>query len=111
MENGDTVYADYSCWELTITVACVFQERSIVLSTYIMCGFSNLSSCGICIGTLSALAPSRMHDINKHVVLACVAGNIANFLTACVAGKWRSKEWFAIRPGDNGLPWSDGPMG
>ena len=69
------------------------------MSTYILCGISSISSCGVCIGALSALAPSRMHDIIKHVVWACVAGNIACLLTGCVAGKWWSLEM---------LLWSDG---
>ena len=57
-----------------------------MMSTYILCGFSNISALGMCIGALTAMVPQRAKDILKHVVMAGVAGNIACFLTGCVAG-------------------------
>ncbi|XP_052806042.1 solute carrier family 28 member 3-like [Mya arenaria] len=64
----------------------LLSDRSTVISTYALCGFSNLSSIGIMIGALGAMAPSRKSDITRVVVRAMIAGNVACFMTACIAG-------------------------
>lgn len=64
----------------------VSQDRSTVIATYALCGFSNVGSIGIMIGSLGAMAPSRKKDITKVVVRAMIAGNVACFMTACIAG-------------------------
>lgn len=80
--NGDIVYDD-----LNITlVGGVLSERSVVISTYALCGFSNISSIGIMLGALGAMAPSRKSDLSQVVVRAMIAGNVACFMTACIAG-------------------------
>ena len=63
------------------------QDRSVVISTYALCGFSNIGSMGIMCGALGAMAPSRIKDISKLVFTAMIAGNVACFMTACIAGK------------------------
>jgi len=63
------------------------QDRSTVISTYALCGFSNLASMGIMIGALGAMAPNRKADITKVVFRAMIAGNVACFMTACIAGR------------------------
>lgn len=65
----------------------MLQDRSIVISTYALCGFSNLASIGVMIGALGAMAPTRKRDITKIVIRAMIAGNVACFMTACIAGK------------------------
>ena len=61
-------------------------ERAKIIATYALCGFSNLGSLGIQIGGISALAPSRQPDLAQLSVRALIAGSIACFMTACVAG-------------------------
>lgn len=61
-------------------------ERSTVIATYALCGFSNLGSIGICIGGLGAIAPDRKGDLAAVSLRALAAGSAACFLTACVAG-------------------------
>ncbi|KAK7087825.1 solute carrier family 28 member 3-like [Littorina saxatilis] len=61
-------------------------ERSVVISTYALCGFSNLSSMGLMLGALGGMAPSRRSDISGLVFRAMIAGNVACFMTACIAG-------------------------
>ncbi|XP_021374213.1 solute carrier family 28 member 3-like isoform X1 [Mizuhopecten yessoensis] len=81
-DNGDIVYDD-----LNITlIGGVLSERSVVISTYALCGFSNISSIGIMLGALGAMAPSRKSDLSQVVVRAMIAGNVACFMTACIAG-------------------------
>jgi len=61
-------------------------ERSRAIATFAVCGFANVSSIGIQIGGLGALAPSRKQDIAQLGVRALIAATLANFMTACVAG-------------------------
>lgn len=61
-------------------------QRSHVIATFAVCGFANVSSIGIQIGGLGALAPSRRQDIAVLGLRALVAASLANFMTACVAG-------------------------
>ena len=61
-------------------------ERASIIATYALCGFSNLGSIGIQIGGISAISPSRQQDLARVSVRALIAGSIACFMTACVAG-------------------------
>ncbi|CAG0898788.1 unnamed protein product, partial [Cyprideis torosa] len=67
------------------TKAQAISERSIVISTYALCGFSNLASVGIQLGGLGAMAPDRRSDLSRVVFRALIAGSMACFLTACIA--------------------------
>ena len=61
-------------------------ERTTIIATYALCGFSNLGSIGIQIGGLSAIAPNRQQDLALLGLRAMIAGSLACFLTACVTG-------------------------
>ena len=61
-------------------------ERAKIIATYALCGFSNLGSIGIQIGGISAIAPSCQQDLAQLSARALIAGSIACFMTACVAG-------------------------
>ena len=61
-------------------------QRSIIIATYALCGFANLGSIGIQIGGLSAIAPERQQDLAVLGLRAMIAGSLACFQTACVAG-------------------------
>ena len=61
-------------------------ERSQIISTYALCGFSNIGSIGIQIGGIGALAPQRQGDLARLGVRAMIAGSLACFMTACIAG-------------------------
>jgi CNT family concentrative nucleoside transporter len=60
--------------------------RSFTIATFALCGFANFSSIGIQIGGIGALAPTRRHDLARLGFRAMVAGTLANFLTATIAG-------------------------
>jgi len=60
--------------------------RTFTIATYALCGFANLSSIGIQIGGIGALAPERKQDLARLGLRALLAGTFANFLTACIAG-------------------------
>jgi len=61
-------------------------EKSIIISTYILCGFSNFASIGIQIGGIGALAPSRRSDLSKLGFKALIAGTMASLFTAVIVG-------------------------
>lgn len=61
-------------------------EKSIIISTYILCGFSNFASIGIQIGGIGALAPSRRGDLSKLGFKALIAGTMASLFTAVIVG-------------------------
>jgi CNT family concentrative nucleoside transporter len=60
--------------------------RSFTIATFALCGFANFSSIGIQIGGIGALAPTRRHDLARLGLRAMLAGTLANFLTATIAG-------------------------
>ena len=60
--------------------------KSFTIATFALCGFANLSSIGIQIGGIGALAPNRRHDLARLGLRAMFAGTLANFMTATIAG-------------------------
>lgn len=61
-------------------------DRSLLIASYALCGFANISSIGIQIGGIGALAGHKKSTIAKLGLLAVLGGNLACFLSACIAG-------------------------
>jgi len=62
------------------------EQKSIIIATYILCGFANFASIGIQIGGIGALAPKRRGDLSKLGVLALIGGTLASLFTAVIVG-------------------------
>lgn len=60
--------------------------KTIIMATFALCGFANLSSIAIQIGGIGPLAPERTSDLAKLGVRAVMAGTMANLMTATIAG-------------------------
>lgn len=60
--------------------------RSVTVLTYALCSFANFGSLGILIGGITVLAPDRKKEVTGLGLLALLAGLLAGFLTATVAG-------------------------
>lgn len=60
--------------------------KARLVATYALCGFANLSSIGIQIGGIGGLAPSRKSDLAVLGLRAVLAGSLASFMTATLAG-------------------------
>jgi CNT family concentrative nucleoside transporter len=60
--------------------------KSIIIATYILCGFSNFASIGIQIGGIGSLAPSRKGDLSKLGFKALIGGTLASLFTAVIVG-------------------------
>ena len=63
-----------------------FEEKSVIIATYILCGFANFASIGIQIGGIGSLAPKRRADLSKLGILALIAGTLASLFTAVIVG-------------------------
>jgi CNT family concentrative nucleoside transporter len=68
------------------TGAVALAPRSAVILAYGLLGFANLSSIGIQIGGIGGLAPERRSEIARFGLRAMVAGNLAAFMSASLAG-------------------------
>lgn len=64
----------------------VLSKRSVIIATYALCGFANVGSIGIQLGGIGGIAPSRKADLARIAVKAMLAGTLAAFMTATVAG-------------------------
>jgi concentrative nucleoside transporter, CNT family len=62
------------------------EQKSIIIATYALCGFSNFASIGIQIGGIGALAPEKRTQLSQLGIRALLGGTIACLLTASVAG-------------------------
>ena len=60
--------------------------RSFTIATFALCGFANISSIGIQIGGLGALAPNRRGDLARIGFRAMIAGTMANLMSAAIVG-------------------------
>ncbi len=60
--------------------------RSFIIATYALCGFANFGSIAIQIGGISALVPSRRNDLARLGLRAMIAGALASWQTAAIAG-------------------------
>lgn len=78
-------YAYVSMGEL-LNEGAFTEQRSVIIATYILCGFANFASIGIQIGGISALAPTRRSDLSKLGVRALIGGTLASLFTAVIVG-------------------------
>ena len=61
-------------------------EKSVVMVTYMLCGFSNFSSIGIQLGGIGALAPERRQDLGALAMRALLGASLACLLTGAIVG-------------------------
>lgn len=60
--------------------------KSVIIGTYVLCGFANFASIGIQVGGIGAIAPSKKPVLAKYGVLSLIAGTLACMLTATTVG-------------------------
>jgi CNT family concentrative nucleoside transporter len=66
------------------TVKDMLDPRSVTIATFALCGFANLSSIGIQIGGIGALAPNKRSELAKLGFRAMLAGTMANLMSASI---------------------------
>jgi CNT family concentrative nucleoside transporter len=71
---------------LTHRLAAPLSEKGTLIISFAICGFANFSSVGMQIGGIGALVPERRADLAKLGMRALVAGTLASYLSATIAG-------------------------
>ncbi|MCD3257393.1 NupC/NupG family nucleoside CNT transporter, partial [Clostridium botulinum C] len=78
--NEFVAYAQFSKLQATLN------PKTVMILTYALCGFANISSIGIQIGGIGGLAPEKRKDIAKMGVKAMIGGLLTTCLTGTIAG-------------------------
>jgi CNT family concentrative nucleoside transporter len=76
----------YAQFGRDLNAGAAISPRSAVITAYALLGFANFSSIGIQIGGIGGLAPGRRSDLARFGLRAMLAGNLAAFLSATLAG-------------------------
>jgi CNT family concentrative nucleoside transporter len=79
-------FVAYSQLGADLAGGVVIQPRSAIIATYALLGFANFSSIAIQIGGIGGLAPERKGEIARLGLKAMIAGNLAAFTSASIAG-------------------------
>lgn len=61
-------------------------SKSVIMATYMLCGFANFASIGIQIGGIGSLAPGQRKTLSEFGLKAVIGGSIASLLSATIAG-------------------------
>ncbi len=61
-------------------------NKSVIMATYMLCGFANFASIGIQIGGIGSLAPSQRKTLSQFGLKAVLGGSLASLLSATIAG-------------------------
>ena len=79
-------FVAYSSFADDLGRGIVLSPRSVIITTYALLGFANFSSIAIQIAGIGGLAPERRADIARLGFRAMIAGNLAAFMSASIAG-------------------------
>jgi len=81
-----TVFNEFLGYAKLQTYLSVLSERSVIIATYALCGFANFGSMGILIAGLSTVIPEKKSIVVSLALRSLLAGTIACFMTAIIAG-------------------------
>lgn len=81
-----TVLNELVAYQQLGALKSALDPRSVTIATFALCGFANLSSIGIQIGGIGALAPNKRDQLAKLGFRAMIAGTMANFMSASIVG-------------------------
>ncbi|MDR1344149.1 MAG: Na+ dependent nucleoside transporter [Tannerellaceae bacterium] len=81
--NEFVAYAQMEEWK---TAGMFVYEKSMIMSTYILCGFANISSIGILLGGMSVLAPGKKEMIIRFGFPAMIGGALVSIMSATIIG-------------------------
>ena len=69
-----------------VEAKATISERSTIITTYALCGFSNFSSIAIQLGGIGTMAPDKRPVLAAYGIKALIGGTLACYMTACIAG-------------------------
>ncbi|GHT32669.1 nucleoside transporter [Bacteroidia bacterium] len=79
-------FVAYSQMQQWMDAGMFTYEKSMLMSTYILCGFANISSIGILMGGIGVLAPGKKDMITRFGFPAMIGGALVSILSACIIG-------------------------
>lgn len=81
-----TVLNEFVAYTSLGKLKATMSNKSIIMATYILCGFANFASIGIQIGGIGALAPEKKGTLSKYGFKALIGGTFACLMTAVIVG-------------------------
>ena len=84
--NEFIAYMQLAELENPISTVKLTYEKSVIMATYMLCGFANFSSIGIQIGGIGSLAPNQRKNLANFGIKALIGGALASLLSASIAG-------------------------
>lgn len=84
--NEFIAYMQLADFKAGVNEIVLSYEKSVIMATYMLCGFANFSSIGIQIGGIGALAPNQRKNLAKFGIKALIGGALASLLSAAIAG-------------------------
>lgn len=84
--NEFIAYMQLADFKAGVNEIVLSYEKSLIMATYMLCGFANFSSIGIQIGGIGALAPNQRKNLAKFGIKALIGGALASLLSAAIAG-------------------------
>jgi len=79
-------YIQLSELKNTANLISLNYEKSVIMATYMLCGFANFASIGIQIGGIGSIAPTQRKTLSEFGMKALIGGTIASLLSATIAG-------------------------
>jgi len=64
----------------------LLQPKTIIITTFALCGFANFASIAIQVGGIGQLVPERRKDLSELGIRALICGTLASYLSATIAG-------------------------
>ncbi|USH01396.1 NupC/NupG family nucleoside CNT transporter [Grimontia kaedaensis] len=81
-----TILNEFVAFMDFVNVKDTLSEHSQIIVTFALCGFANIGSIAINLGSIGAMAPERRQDVAKLGFRAVVAATLANLMSAALAG-------------------------
>jgi len=81
-----TEFVGYSSLAQMIQAGSFVSTKSLIISTYVLCGFANFASVGIQIGGIGGIAPNQRHLLAKYGFRALLGATLAGLLSASMIG-------------------------
>lgn len=81
-----TILNEFIAYQELTTIKETLSPRSFTIASYALCGFANFGSIGVMIGGIGRLVPERRAELASLGLRSMVAGTLACYMTACIAG-------------------------
>jgi CNT family concentrative nucleoside transporter len=81
-----TEFVGYQSLSGMIQTGVFTEAKSIIMATYVLCGFANFASVGIQIGGIGGMAPNKRHILSEYGFRALLGGTLVALVSAAMVG-------------------------